>query len=304
MPAFAQEGDTYSGMVVFGTSLSDSGNAFALRGGTNTPPDYALDPLLVPSAPYARGGHHFSNGATWIEQLARSLGLAGSVRPAFASRGAKATNYAVGAARAYDDGQNVNLSAQVQAFLADFDGAAPSDALYVIEMGGNDIRDAIVAYRSGGPAAAQSVLQAALTSIAVNIQVLYQAGGREFLVWLPPNVGLTPAIQILNQISPGAAQLATTLTQAFVGGLQGVLAQLSALPGIGIKRFDSYALLNDIVAHPQEYGLTNVRQACVRPEIEPFFCAAADEYLFWDGIHPTREGHAIVAVAAAALIER
>ena len=40
-------------IVVFGTSLSDSGNAFALRGGTNTPPDYLLDPLLVPSAPYA-----------------------------------------------------------------------------------------------------------------------------------------------------------------------------------------------------------------------------------------------------------
>ena len=73
----------YSGIVVFGTSLSDSGNAFALRGGTNTPPDYLVDPLLVPSVPYARGGHHFSNGATWIEQFARSVGLAGSVRPAF-----------------------------------------------------------------------------------------------------------------------------------------------------------------------------------------------------------------------------
>ena len=57
-------------IVAFGTSLSDSGNAFALRGGANTPPDYLLDPLLVPNAPYARGGHHFSNGATWVEQLA------------------------------------------------------------------------------------------------------------------------------------------------------------------------------------------------------------------------------------------
>ena len=54
----------FGGIVVFGTSLSDPGNAFALRGGTNTPPDYDIDPLLVPSAPYARGGHHFSNGAT------------------------------------------------------------------------------------------------------------------------------------------------------------------------------------------------------------------------------------------------
>lgn len=73
----------FTSIVVFGTSLSDSGNAFALRGETNTPPDCALDPFLVPSVPYAAGGHHFSNGATWIEQLARSTGLAGSARPAY-----------------------------------------------------------------------------------------------------------------------------------------------------------------------------------------------------------------------------
>jgi len=124
----------YSAIVVFGTSLSDSGNAFALRGGANTPPDYLVNPLLIPDAPFARGGHHFTNGGTWVEQLARSLGLAGSVRPAYASGSLKATNYAVGAARAYDDGKNINLSDQVQKFLEDYGGAAPSDALYVSEM--------------------------------------------------------------------------------------------------------------------------------------------------------------------------
>lgn len=84
----------YSGIVVFGTSLSDSGNAFALRGSANTPPDYDVNPLLVPNAPYMRGGHHFSNGATWVEQFARSLGLAGTVRPAYGSESPIAGNYA------------------------------------------------------------------------------------------------------------------------------------------------------------------------------------------------------------------
>ena len=32
-------GALFGSIVVFGTSSSDSGNAFALRGGTNTPPD-------------------------------------------------------------------------------------------------------------------------------------------------------------------------------------------------------------------------------------------------------------------------
>ena len=35
-------------IVAFGASLSDPGNAFALRGGTNTPPDYLLDPSGAP----------------------------------------------------------------------------------------------------------------------------------------------------------------------------------------------------------------------------------------------------------------
>ena len=49
------------------------------------------------------------------------------------------------------------------------------------------------------------------------------------------------------------------LSQLFTAGLSGVLTQLSALPGIGIARLDAYTLLNDIVADPQSYGLTNAR---------------------------------------------
>src|SRR5690606_29453553 len=129
-----------------------------------------VDPLLIPGAPYARGGHHFTNGATWVEQFARSRGLAGSVRPAFQGASAVATNFAVAAARAYDDGMNVNLSAQVDAFLASTAGVASPTALYVIEMGGNDVRDALVAYPTGGH---MDVIQQALTAIAANVGRLY-----------------------------------------------------------------------------------------------------------------------------------
>jgi len=284
--------------VAFGTSLSDSGNAFALRGGANTPPDYLLDPLLVPSAPYARGGHHFSNGATWIEQFARAQGLAGSVRPAYQDAGA-GTNYAVGAARAYEDGLNVNLSAQVDAFLGQVGGVAASDALYTIEFGGNDIRDALLAYPTGHGA----ILQGANLSIFNNIMRLYAAGARTFIVWRAPNVGLTPAIRRLDTISPGAAQLAKGLTQGFNAGLDGVVAQLSALlPGIRIVRLDAFGLLQNIVSAPDAFGLTDVTAACVTPGIAPFTCERPDEFLFWDGIHPTKAVHAIIANEAALVL--
>ena len=300
IPSAAQS--PFSRIVVFGQSLSDPGNAFALRGGTNTPPDYILDPLLVPGAPYARGGHHFSNGATWVEQFARSLGLAGSVRPAYESS-SDATNFAVAGARARDDGSNVNLPDQVDAFLQQAGGVAPADALYVIEFGGNDIRDALVAYLVGGPPAAGDVIREANLSIARAITTLYGAGARRFLVWRAPNVGLTPAIGILNRTSPGAIQLATYLTQLFNQGLDGVVAKLvPVLPGIRSDRLDAWRVLNDLVANPGAFGLSDVTSPCITPYVAPFTCGTPDEFLFWDGIHPTKAVHDIIAQEAATVL--
>ena len=290
----------FNRIVVFGTSLSDSGNAFALRGGTNNPHDFEFDPLLVPAVPYTRGGHHLSNGATWIEQFARSRGLAGTVRPAFASQG-EGTNYAVAAARAREDNQNLNFSAQVDAFLNDVGSAAPPDALYVIDMGGNDVRDALVAYLGGGPLAAAAVLEQANVAIAQNIQRLYVAGARNFLVWRVPNIGLTPALRRLDVMSPGATTLAAGLTVAFNDGLDEVVGQSSALPGISIVRLDAFQLIDAIVASPANFGLSNVTAACVTT-IAPFHCDRPDEFLFWDGIHPTAAGHAILAKEAARVL--
>ena len=65
--AFAADKAPFERIVVFGASLSDPGNAFVLLGTNNTPPDWSMDMFLIPDRPYAKGGHHFSNGATWIE---------------------------------------------------------------------------------------------------------------------------------------------------------------------------------------------------------------------------------------------
>jgi phospholipase/lecithinase/hemolysin len=252
-PIGASAQTTFGRIVVFGDSLSDPGNVFALRGGTNTPPYDTLDPLLIPESPYTKGGHHFSNGATWVEQFARPLGLAGSVRPAFREASTKAANYAVGGARAYDDGINVNLSAQVIAFLTEAGGQAPSDGLYVVEIGGNDVRDALAALATGGDAGA--IISAALASIRDNIGALHAAGARKFLVWNTPALRPTPAIRALDSISPGAGQAVEMLGQTFNAGLDVLLGYLSALPGIEIKSLDAYQTVNDLVANPEAYGL-------------------------------------------------
>jgi phospholipase/lecithinase/hemolysin len=298
VPAGADAQSTPTQLVVFGTSLSDPGNAFALVGTSATPPDFTLDPFLIPSAPYARGGHHLSNGETWVEQLARDWHLGGTAGPAFQNQNPTATNYAVADARARDVAGSFNLSAQVDAFLRDVGGIAPSDAVYVIEIGSNDIRDALSPGADAG-----TILGEALTAIAHSISVLYAAGARNFLVWNVPDIGLAPALTIVDSMNPGAAAATTLAIQQYNAVFFGMLAGLpTVLPGINIIPFDAFGVIREIALHPSDYGLTNTTDSCLTPLVAPFACQHPDEYLFWDGIHPTTAVHGIVADAVGALL--
>lgn len=289
-PALAQDSGTR--VVVFGDSLSDPGNGFAFVKTSSTPPDFGLNALLIPSAPYARGGHHLTNGPTWIEQLAGSLGAERSVLPAFVGSNPYAMNFAIGTARARDDGTDPSLSFEVAAFLQKTGGRAPADALYVIEVGGNDVRDAIVA---GNPAQGLAVLQAAASSVAANISLLRARGASRFLVWNVPDVGLTPAARL-----SGTTAAATLATQTYNGLLVTALTPL-LLSGVDIVPFDANAFITAIFNNPAPYGLSNVVDPCVMPNAPPFTCQTPDQYLFWDGIHPTAAVHALIAGAVAAL---
>lgn len=317
LPGLASAQLSFSSIVVFGTSLSDPGNAFEILAhqtedlnleGTisqNTPPYDTLDELLVPSAPYARGGHHFTNGATWIEQFAQGRGLSGDVGPAFRSNSGKARNYAVGGARATDYPDRVNLPQQVQAFLGDVRQHAPSEALYVIEMGNNDIRDALVTFsdvfeqtgnQAQATAAATAVIANALTGISENIQTLYADGARKFLVWNAGRIDLVPAVRVLGA---QAMAVAKSLTVGFNLGLKNALSMLSGLPDIEIAQLDVNTLMTAVVEFPNDYRLTDVVDACVTPNTPPFTCKQPDNFFFWDGIHPTKVVHAIIASRAA-----
>jgi phospholipase/lecithinase/hemolysin len=303
-------------LVTFGGSLSDTGNAFVWLSdpanaecGTrqNVPPYAALDELFTPDGPYARGGHTFSNGANWVQDFARDLGLAGNARPALQNAGIAASNYAVGGARAVPDFPcRINLPAQVSDYLADFPQTSPN-TLVAIEIGGNDVRDALIAMlQSGGdPAAAVPFIQNALASLGNSIGQLYATGARHFLVLNVPDLGKSPAVQKLaaDLGFPAIIGLGDELAKAYNGGLALLVQGLNAtLPGIDVRIVDIYAKLNDVVAHPARYGFTDVTTACITPNIPPFACFKPDTHAFWDGIHPTKALHAVIAQEAIAVV--
>ena len=311
-------------IVVFGDSLSDSGNAFALAGGQLfvEPPTYGMDGfvaipgiplpipealLMIPEAPYKQT-ERFTNGRhTWIEVLAGAVGLGPSAKPAYAGSHWKASNYAVGAATAADLGVTpFHLGEQVRQFLSDEHDAAPSDALYVIAIGGNDVR---AAQSAEDPAA---VFTAALTALANNVGKLYSKGARMFLIWNAPDIGRTPAVRRLDAVVCPAlmqplgcvATPATGASAAYNNQLQILLQGLRILlPEITIVQFDAFGKLGEVQDNPEKFGLRNTTQGCIQPSVPPDFpssppfrCKHPQDYFFWDGIHSTRAGHRIIAL--------
>lgn len=273
----------YSNIYVFGDSLADSGNNALVFdagfGGLRTP--VPLAGPTIPSAPY--GSDRYSNGPVWVEHLAGNLGL--SLQPSLAG----GNNYAFGGARTGPSPSAFPFSMldQVNMYLGGHGGIASSSALYVLEGGGNDARDVLLTALGGGNPFAQ--MQAYANNVASMLTSLSLAGADQFLLWNIPDIGKIPAIAAQG---PGAQAAASQLVALMNGMLLQTLATLSSGITDGLHLFDAYAAFNDIIGNPGNYGLTDVTTPC---GMSPQCIADPQDTFFWDGIHPTTVGHAIMA---------
>jgi outer membrane lipase/esterase len=284
-------------VFVFGDSLSDPGNFFVYTGMVSVAP---YD--VIPSAPYDTLGRQFSNGPTWAQAFAVRLGSLKSALPAFQNP-VKFNNFAFGGARARAGGQVPGAAEQLGLFLQAHGNTAPAEALYVVQFGGNDVRDALEA-ASSNPAAVPQIITEAIAATATTIQSLAMAGGRRFLVANVPDLGHAPAIRMLG---PAAVSGARNIASLYNGYLEGALQQLDiALGPLGadIARLDLFEFINSVVAQPESYGLSNVTDPCLTffVLVDPV-CENPNEYLFWDGIHPTWAAHRQLAKTAVRVIK-
>lgn len=271
-----------SAVMVFGDSLSDSGNVFLATGG-------AVDPIAAtpPSPPYFAG--RFSNGPNYADVLASGLGL--PLGPSLAG----GTNFAWGGARSGVDGLVPSVGTQVLLFLGGVGGVADPSSLYVVFGGGNDVRDSLFEPTLADQLA---LIGDAVVSLFDAITALASAGATRFLVPNVPNVGLIPEVTALDGVFPGIAALAAFLSASFNAELAAAIDALRAgFPGISIKELDTFALISTMIADPASFGFTNVTDACLDP-ITFIVCSDPDSYLFWDTIHPTAAGHELLGLAA------
>ncbi len=257
----------FGSMVIFGDSLSDVGNAY------NS--DFHLDP----ASPYYNG--RFSNGLLWVEDLAADLSL--SV-PTPSTSGGK--DFAYGGVHTGSGTTTEvifsfpNVGTQISKYLSSNTPAA-SD-LFVVWGGGNDFLDG------------QTDPSVPVNNIAQHVTALANAGAKTIIVPNLPALGEVPE----NLGTANEANL-NNLSSQFDSMLKTTLTSLATSLNIHIDQLDVASLFTSAIANPAAYGLTNVTMSA---DNNGTVVPNPDQYLFWDGVHPTRIGHQLIANTAFDLV--
>lgn len=256
------------GLLLSATAQAAAYSAMYVFGDSLSDNGNITDPLNRTSFPYADG--RFSNGPVAVEYLANRLGV-----PLY--------DYAVGGATtgltnpfawSLPDSGMMN---QVQNFASAHPGGVDPNALYVVWGGPNDLLS------SANPAAA---VAGAVTNLVTEVGVLSALGARNILVPGLPALQLTP---IMTGVT-GADALSLAFNNALA----------AALPA-SVMRFDTYGLLESVVADPAAFGITNATDPCLNM-MAGTLCANPSAYLFWDMLHPTTTVHAVLAERFAQVV--
>jgi outer membrane lipase/esterase len=292
--AFADTEHGYSRIFVFGGSFMDSGNHFAFTGETAHPPFE-----LITFANYGIGGHHPTNGRTWVEVLAQEMELTEWAKPAY--RDPSFGNYAFSFGRARDvlpDPLEPSLSDQVQAWKDNgYCTGNPTDpmndTLFIVDSGYRDLLD--ITQAPDFPTML-TIMNDMAASIEANILELHGCGARNLLF---------PYLIPLEYTPIGNAGLPPDLIEPFLSELyNGVLYMqlflVEPLPAdMNISTVNFFNFVEEIMDAPGSFGFTNVTDACVTPYVlKDAFCKNRDAYFWWDQLHPTKAVHALLAEIA------
>jgi len=283
LSSWAHAGNSYSQVFIFGDSLSDTGNLATVIG--DFPPPYIMN--------------RASNGPVAVDIFTAELGFTANASLHLIGPEVGA-NYAVAGANASGE-DPIDLNAQIMSFHANHGFIAPSDALYVIFIGGNDIRSARdVAELS----AAKLIVKAAENEVRQAILNLFSAGARSFMLVNSANVGLIPETQLLANATnnPDLIKRTHKLSKGYRRALHNIAEHLEEENNLNIIEFDFFKFFNKLVRKADTYGFSNSTDACFSSKTFSFhpdcnFGFNFDQFIFFDETHPTARAHALIGEA-------
>lgn len=288
---------SFKEIIAFGDSLTDVGNVAGLT-----------EPGIAPVINGYYLETHFSDNIIWIETLAdflelpaRTPGRGSSTTLAPKPRG---NTWAWGGSEAASgsvqpDGVTEpipNLLEEIDQYLATH--IPDKKTLYSIWSGA----DNLLVGGKFGPKAAKEAVQ----TVEKAMRRLQKAGARNFLIFNMPRLGDTPSAQ-----SGGEADIlaANIYSHSYNKALRKTLKELQKDRSFKaniyfVNVFEELVLVVETVNHGKTYTPhffvpgPPVAISNVTDEGLDFFNATGTfptNYLFWDDVHPTTQGHQVVA---------
>ncbi|AZE13899.1 Phospholipase/lecithinase/hemolysin [Pseudomonas chlororaphis subsp. aureofaciens] len=292
----------YSSFIVFGDSLSDAGQ-FADPGG----PAGATQRFTNRTGPVYLDGSGELRSANSTQLLGAKLGfsedqLAASTSATRASEGLPdGNNWAVGGYRTDQILDSITTTSTAGSrsrpgYLVTNNLRADPNALYYLSGGGNDFLQGRVTSLDQANAAAGRLVD--------SVQTLQQAGARYIMVWLLPDIGLTPAING-SPLQGFTSQLSAQFNTELVRQLQTVDAEVIPL--------NIPVLLKESFANPAQFGLATDQNltatcfsgnGCTENARYGIHSATPDpsKLIYNDSVHPTEAGQRLIADYAYSLL--
>jgi phospholipase/lecithinase/hemolysin len=274
-------------LYVFGDSLSDSGNAFALTAG-----------VVPPSPPYTE---RFSNGPVWTEYLALILNLDVDLQTTLIED-PLAANQAVGGA--FTDSRNFNdwhpqlVGTGILGQIANFEEAGgrikPKDVVILWGGANNYLFDPI------------PDVEAVIGDLVQAVQDLAELGAKRIIVANLPDLGRTP----LAQVDPAIAFALSAITDQHNVALAAEMAEVAEAgksQRLKILVLDIRTAFDGLLNDPAV--LPNKALPCIGPDLLPTGACdgppgafTPEQTVFWDPLHPTTVTHSLLAQFAAGVI--
>ena len=260
--------NSYTQVISFGDSMSDNGNMYAIG--------MKLANWGVPMPPNVGG--RFSNGPVVLEIMSYALNV-------------PLLNYAFGGAMSGSTslipayGFNIGMNTEVDDFIGNLGSkSADSKALYVIWTGPDDFYKGVNMFNSTVVTTVTNNINSAMTK-------LYKKGARNFFIPLMPDLSITPAASTHETLTPGYLAAAHQRSSDLATSLTAMLKSFAKqYPLAKVRTFDTFTTLTTELQTYEAQGF-NVTDSCYTP---PFMglpgpvCDNPDEYVFWDGNHPTK----------------
>ncbi len=280
-------------LLIFGNSLSDTGNAVAVSTAAGLP-------VNPPNPPYLKG--RFADGYNWVDFVTDLTGL----NPLNFAIGGATT----GTANEIDGYPFYGLTQEIGLFAQQNNFRVNSNTTTVVEIGANDLLALTDDPSNITPALVTQTITQAITNLQGNLVTLMTIGSKKNIIWDVPDLGLVPLFQPPSPLAPLQSTF-SQISQAYNGALLQLVSGLNAqsFNHAVFFYFPFSQIVQEVLVELEAEGVDPTKSAYFttfdRPPgpVSTFLGTPPSELAFMDQIHPSTRAWQLFAPKFAGYLD-